>query len=60
VSFARSNKKTPEQIKEACILRKQKQRAELQAKYGDDEYKKKRAKELAEARLKRKQNAVTE
>ena len=60
VSLIRGNKKTPEQIKEACRLRKQKQRAELQAKYGDDEYKKKHAKEIAEARLKRKQNAVAE
>jgi len=60
LSFTRGNKKTPEQIKEACRLRKQKQRAELQAKYGDDEYKKKHAKEIAEARFKRKQNAVDE
>ncbi len=54
------NKKTPEQIKEACRLRKQKQRADLQAKYGDEEYKKKHAKEIAEARLKRKQKALSE
>jgi hypothetical protein len=40
VMLFRGNKKTPEQIKEACRLRKQKQRAELQAKYGDEEYKK--------------------
>ena len=60
VSLTRGNKKTPEQIKEGCRLRKQKQRAELQAKYGDNEYKKKHAKEIAEARLKRKQNAVAE
>jgi len=52
------NKKTPEQIKEACRLRKQKQRADLQAKYGDEEYKKKHAKEIAEARLKRKQQSA--
>lgn len=36
----RGNKKTPEQIREASRLRKQKQRADLQAKYGDEEYKK--------------------
>ena len=52
------NKKTPEQIKEACRLRKQKQRDELQAKYGDEEYKKNHAKQIAEARLKRKQQAI--
>jgi hypothetical protein len=51
----RGNKKTPEQIREASRLRKQKQRAELQAKYGDEEYKKNHAKQIAEARLKRKQ-----
>lgn len=51
----RGNKKTPEQIREASRLRKQKQRADLQAKYGDEEYKKNHAKQIAEARLKRKQ-----
>jgi hypothetical protein len=58
VSITPGNKKTPEQIKEACRLRKQKQRADLQAKYGDEEYKKKHAKEIAEARLKRKQQSA--
>ena len=51
-------KKTPEQIKEASRLRKQKQRAELQAKYGDEEYKKNHAKQIADARLKRKQQST--
>jgi hypothetical protein len=31
------------------------QRTDLQAKYGDEEYKKKHAKEIADARAKRKQ-----
>ena len=57
VMLFRGNKKTPEQIKEACRLRKQKQRAELQAKYGDEEYKKIHAKQIADARLKRKQQS---
>jgi hypothetical protein len=55
VSLSRGNKKTPEKIREEAKLRKQKQRADLQAKYGDEEYKKKHAKEIAEARRKRKQ-----
>ena len=46
------NKKTPEQRKEESRLRKQKQRSDLQAKYGDEEYKKKHAKEIADARAK--------
>ena len=54
-SLSRGNKKTPEQIREEARLRKQKQRTELQAKYGDEEYKKKHAKEIADARAKRKQ-----
>ncbi len=59
-SFLRGNKKTPEQVREEAKLRKQKQRADLQAKYGDEEYKKKHAKEIAEARQKRKQLELTE
>ncbi len=54
-SLLPGNKKTPQQIREEARLRKQKQRTDLQAKYGDEEYKKKHAKEIAEARRKRKQ-----
>jgi hypothetical protein len=54
-SLLPGNKKTHEQRKDEAIMRKQKQRAELKVKYDDDEYKKKHAKEIAEARSKRKQ-----
>ena len=49
------NKKTPEQLKEEARIRKQKQRDKLKEKYGDDEYKKKRALELAEYRKKKRE-----
>uniref|UniRef100_A0A6C0I5H7 Uncharacterized protein n=1 Tax=viral metagenome TaxID=1070528 RepID=A0A6C0I5H7_9ZZZZ len=48
------NKKTNDEIKEAARLRKQKQRETLKEKYGDEEYKKIRAKEIAENRRKKK------
>ena len=48
------NKKTDDEIKEAARLRKQKQREKLKEKYGDEEYKKMRAKEIAENRKKKK------
>ena len=48
------NKKTDEEKREEARLKKQRQRAELKEKYGDEEYKKMRATELA-AYLKNKQ-----
>ena len=44
------NKKSKEEIREAAKMRKQKQRERLHAKYGDEEYKKMHAKELADFR----------
>jgi hypothetical protein len=41
------NKKTDEEKREEARLKKQRQRAELKEKYGDEEYKKMRAIELA-------------
>jgi len=41
------NKKTDEEKREEARLKKQRQRAELKEKYGDEEYKKMRATELA-------------
>lgn len=45
-----TKKKTKEEIREAAKLRKQKQREKLRKKYGDEEYKKIRAKELSDFR----------
>jgi hypothetical protein len=45
-----TNKKTLEEKREEARIRKQKQREKLKEKYGDEEYKKRRAKELAEYR----------
>jgi hypothetical protein len=47
-------KKTKEEIREAAKLRKKKQRERLKEKYGDEEYKKMRAKELADFRKSKK------
>ena len=47
-------KKTKEEIREAARIKKQKQRQALREKYGDEEYKKMKAKELAEYRAKKK------
>ncbi len=41
------NKKTDEEKREEARLKKQRQRAELKERYGDEEYKKMRATELA-------------
>jgi hypothetical protein len=49
------NKKTKEEIKDVNRLYKQKQREKMKEKYGDEEYKKIRAKEIADARAKRKE-----
>ena len=51
------NKKTPEEIREAARLRKQKQRNTLVEKYGNEEYKRLRAKEIAEYRQRKKDEA---
>ena len=48
------NKKSKQEIREAAKLRKQKQRERLKEKYGDEEYKKTRAKELADLRKSKK------
>jgi len=50
------NKKTKEEIKDANRMYKQKQREKMKEKYGDEEYKKIRAKEIADTRAKRKEN----
>lgn len=44
------NKKTTDEKREEARFRKQKQREKLKEKYGDEEYKNKRAKELADYR----------
>ena len=48
------NKKTPEEKREAERLKKQKQRDQLREKYGDEEFRKMRAKEIADTRKKKK------
>jgi hypothetical protein len=48
------NKKTPEEKREAERLKKQKQRAQLREKYGDEEFRIMRAKEIADTRKKKK------
>ena len=45
-----TTKKTTDEKREEARIRKQKQREKLKEKYGDEEYKQKRAKELAEYR----------
>ena len=52
-TIVKGNKLTQEVLKEKARLRKQKQRDELRKKYGDEEYKKMHAKEIAENRRKR-------
>ena len=49
---ANKNKKTHEEKREEARLKKQRQRAELKEKYGDEEYKKARAMEIAAYRKK--------
>ena len=44
------NKKTTDEKREEARCRKQKQREKLKERYGDEEYKQKRAKELADYR----------
>jgi hypothetical protein len=52
-NIVKGNKLTPEEIKENARLRKQKSRDALKSKYGNDEYNKMRANEIAEQRKKR-------
>ena len=52
---ANTNKKTDEEKREEARLKKQRQRAELKERYGDEEYKKMRATELATTYRKNKQ-----
>ena len=52
------NKKTPEELRELRRLKKQRQRQALREKYGDEEFKQKRATELAEYRAKIKQDKM--
>ncbi len=52
------NKKTTEEIREEARIRKQKQRDKLKEKYGDEEYKKQRAKELADYRKLKKETII--
>lgn len=52
-SIVRGNKKTIEQVREEAKVKKQKQREELKARYGDEEYKKMNAKKVAEYRAKK-------
>lgn len=49
------NKRTKDEIKDANRLYKQKQREKMKEKYGNEEYKKIRAKEIADTRAKRKE-----
>lgn len=50
----RTNKKTKEEVTENARLRKQKQRESLKEKYGDEEYKKRHAAEIAKNRAAKK------
>jgi hypothetical protein len=52
-TIVKGNKITQDQLKEKARLRKQKQRDEVRKKYGDEEYRKMHAKEIAENRRKR-------
>jgi hypothetical protein len=49
-------KKPKEEVKEQARIRKERQRQKQRKKYGDAEYKKMRAEEIAESRRKRKEN----
>lgn len=54
-----TNKKSKTELAEEAKLRKQKQREELRARYGDEEYKKMRAAEIAKYRADKKKNKDT-
>jgi hypothetical protein len=51
-TIVKSNKLSSDQMKERNRIKKQRQRERLIAKYGNEEYKKMRAKEIAENRRK--------
>ena len=53
--MVKTNKKTKEEINEAARLRKQKQRELQKEKYGDEEYKKMNAEQVAKNRAKKKE-----
>ena len=52
------NKKTKIELAEEAKVRKQKQRDELRVRYGDEEYKKMRAAELAKSRAEKKNKGI--
>ena len=52
--ITKSNKKSKEEMKEKARVRKQLQRERLKNKYGDEEYKRMRAKEIADNRASQK------
>ena len=54
-SIVKSNKQTKEEITEKARIRKQNQRERQKQIYGDEEYKKIKAKEIAEFRAKKKE-----
>jgi hypothetical protein len=56
----KTNKKSKEEITENARLRKQKQRESLKEKYGDEEYKKLRASEIAKSRADKKTKLALE
>ena len=53
-----TNKKTSEEKREEACIRKQISRDKLKEKYGDEEYKKQRAKELADYRKSKKETQI--
>lgn len=57
-NIVKSNKKTSEEKTEIAKIKKQKQRAELRERYGDEKYKKMRAEEIASTRRNIKLNEV--
>jgi hypothetical protein len=52
-TIVKGNKLSSDDIRELARIRKQKSREALKAKYGDEEYNKKRAKEIANHRKKK-------
>jgi len=59
-NLVKTNKKTKEEVTENARLRKQKQRESLKEKYGDEEYKKMRAAEIAKNRADKKAKEAAE
>ena len=55
--IVKGNKKSKEEMNEAARLRKQKQRELQKEKYGDEEYKRIRASEIAKSRAKKKETS---